>query len=85
MGDVLMADYCWQCTEMILGMPGETNGHKGRTKPGKHVYVICEGCGLTFVDHQGRCTGRFGSQKGCDLGHAWAPEGCLRVCKEPGT
>lgn len=25
------------------------------TRNGKYVEVLCEGCGPTFVDHEGRC------------------------------
>jgi hypothetical protein len=53
-----MADYCLQCSEDYLGMPGSdfvgviteedwVAGYVGN--------VLCEGCGFTQVDHVGRC------------------------------
>lgn len=68
-----MADFCKQCSDQLqygdgkdladLGKPGE------ELKPGHGYPALCEGCGPTLVDKEGRCivedcmvdhsTGRF--------------------------
>lgn len=48
-----MADYCKQCHEEHA-FPGENDG-KGLCEPKHMVGFLCEGCGHTFVDHEGRC------------------------------
>lgn len=55
-----MSDYCFQCTEKYLGMPGDKNDLSGISTPqdtanDMFASVICEGCGFVFVDHEGRC------------------------------
>ena len=55
-----MADFCKQCTEKHLGMPGEKNDFIGLSTPentadGKYPVVLCEGCGAIQVDHTGTC------------------------------
>jgi len=49
-----MAEFCWQCTE-DLGMPGNENDYMSVCSPGQFAEVICEGCGCTTVDCDGRC------------------------------
>lgn len=46
-----MADFCKQCSEELYGENlGDLKGlEKGRRK------VLCEGCGFTLVDEEGRC------------------------------
>jgi len=53
-----MADYCAQCAK-ALGFEGERD-LAGLCGEGETASVICEGCGFTYVDREGRCTG------GCD-------------------
>lgn len=48
-----MADYCKQCSEELLG--GDFGDHKGLVEEGLYCRVLCEGCGITTVDHEGRC------------------------------
>ena len=54
-----MADFCKQCTEYYFGK-GKKNDLSGfstkkDTKKGVYVNVLCEGCGFTWVDHNGKC------------------------------
>ena len=48
-----MADFCHQCSMEMFGQDFHdlagfvSYGHKGK--------VLCEGCGFTWVDHEGRC------------------------------
>lgn len=50
-----MADFCYQCTESALGLSGEENDFVDLAEPGTWVDVLCEGCGSTTVDVDGRC------------------------------
>jgi hypothetical protein len=55
-----MADFCKQCTEKHLGLPGADNDLKGlstQADTDKEMYcvVLCEGCGPIQVDHTGKC------------------------------
>lgn len=53
-----MADFCKQCSEDLFSKDyGDMKGliTEERFKEGYSAYVICEGCGGTFVDHEGRC------------------------------
>ena len=56
-----MADFCWQCTENVLGIPPEKNDFAGvgkddpPLKEGEGYEVLCEGCGFTLVDKTGKC------------------------------
>ena len=55
-----MAEFCKQCVEDVLGLPGDKNDFVGiqteeTTKAGLFSVVICEGCGFIQVDHTGRC------------------------------
>jgi hypothetical protein len=54
-----MAEYCWQCTEKHLGIPGDRNDFAGLASKEYEKYpTVCEGCGGTVVDHEGRCVGK---------------------------
>jgi hypothetical protein len=56
-----VAEFCWQCTE-ALGAKGEQNDFVDLSRPPEaqiHTErafgVVCEGCGPTLVDAEGRC------------------------------
>jgi hypothetical protein len=71
-----MAEYCWQCSEEHLGTDGEQNDFRGLCKEGELIGVLCEGCGLTAVRHDGQCVGY------CDKDLHRAPAGCLFVWQD---
>jgi hypothetical protein len=53
-----MADFCQQCTMTTFGP--ETRDLAGLSTPedtvkGLYAVVLCEGCGPTLVDHEGKC------------------------------
>jgi hypothetical protein len=53
-----MASYCKQCSIDIFGE--DYNDFKNissedDTNNGLYALVICEGCGITQVDHTGKC------------------------------
>lgn len=49
-----MADFCKQCSEEMFGEDfGDLRGLSGP----HDTHVICEGCGPTVVDAEGRCIG----------------------------
>ncbi len=53
-----MADFCKQCALNIFGEDsGDFAGISKAEDTANHTYalVICEGCGATQVDHEGRC------------------------------
>ena len=53
-----MADFCKQCSIEIFGEDyGDLKGLSTDkdTKEGKYPVVLCEECGPTHVDHEGRC------------------------------
>ena len=53
-----MADFCWQCCETVLGIRGEQNDFNGFVEfksEGVTASVLCEGCGPTVVDQEGKC------------------------------
>lgn len=53
-----MSDYCRQCSIDIFGEDnGELRGLSGAedTEKGLYPVVICEGCGVVQVDHEGSC------------------------------
>ena len=55
-----MADYCYQCTEKLIGISGDKNDLKGLSTPadtakGIAPVVLCEGCGPIQVNHLGVC------------------------------
>lgn len=72
-----MADFCWQCTEDILGLDGEQNDCvTPALLAGEVCGVLCEGCGEIWVDRHGWCQGG----PGCTRNHfPRAPDGCLTV------
>ena len=53
-----MADFCKQCSIEIYGEDCKdlydlNDGEK--LKPGSGWKVLCEGCGITLVDNEGKC------------------------------
>jgi hypothetical protein len=53
-----MADFCKQCSEELFGKDfGDLKGliSEEEVKKGFGAVVICESCGYTLVDHEGRC------------------------------
>ena len=52
-----MADFCWQCTEGLGLATGPQNDFfdLGPETLGRDMRVLCEGCGWTYVDIEGRC------------------------------
>lgn len=52
----VVADLCKQCSEEIYQLDGEDLA--GLCGKGFIIDVLCEGCGLTFVDENGFCQGR---------------------------
>jgi hypothetical protein len=55
-----MADFCKQCSIEIFCE--DFRDLAGCSKPedtakGMFAPVICEGCGLVYVDHEGKCVG----------------------------
>lgn len=62
-----MADFCSQCSITIFGQDLEDLA--GITTPeqwaeGDAAVVLCEGCGITWVNPDGKCVSRT-----CDLSH----------------
>lgn len=54
-----MAEFCYQCTQDHFG-DGNKNNFKDLTttkdtKEGLYLTALCEGCGITQVDHNGMC------------------------------
>lgn len=55
-----MAEFCRQCSLSVLGEDfGDLSGllSEEESRSGLCVAVLCEGCGPTCVDHEGRCLG----------------------------
>lgn len=55
-----MADFCRQCAKDLWNDPDAEGDMVGisteeETKKGQFAVVICEGCGYTVVDHEGKC------------------------------
>jgi hypothetical protein len=48
-----MADFCKQCSEELFDKDFEELS--GLCQEGFIANVICEGCGMTEVDHAGEC------------------------------
>jgi hypothetical protein len=53
-----MADFCKQCSEVLFGE--DSHDFAGITSPddtakGLYLTALCEGCGATQVDHEGKC------------------------------
>ena len=55
----MMADFCKQCSEELFGEDfGDFRGIGDPTielKPDEGWEALCEGCGLTLVNHEGVC------------------------------
>jgi hypothetical protein len=51
-----MADFCKECSEHIFGK--DYGDLKGLCNEDEVARVICEGCGITYVDHLGKCDGK---------------------------
>jgi hypothetical protein len=49
-----MADFCWDCCEKHLGVEGKLNDLRGLCEDDEIAHVLCEGCGQTAVDSEGR-------------------------------
>jgi hypothetical protein len=61
-----MADFCLQCSALMFG-PEVGNDLSGISTPEDtaaklYANVLCEGCGMTQVDHTGRCIHHTDSQ-----------------------
>lgn len=56
-----MADFCKQCSTEILCE--DFRDMAGIAKNGEIAFVICEGCGFTWVNEDGECVGN------CDRKH----------------
>ena len=58
-----MADFCAQCWPSAWGDPTEIgqapgfNDLSGVVGEGETFTTVCEGCGVSTFDHQGRCLG----------------------------
>lgn len=58
-----MADFCYQCTAKYFGDELAPKNDcrdlisKMEYDNGSGAVVLCEGCGPTMVDHEGRCLG----------------------------
>lgn len=58
----MMADFCRQCSielftedyEDLAGLTTEEDTIKNI-----FAYVVCEGCGYTYVDHKGNCVNPY--------------------------
>ena len=61
-----MADFCQQCSQEMFGEDFKELANMGDDtplKPGWGYQVLCEGCGPTLVDNDGKCIAD------CDLHH----------------
>ena len=63
-----MADRCLQCTQELREKTGDAVCNLvALCEADAGVFVVCEGCGVTFVDNTGRCrsdcTKHHGSEK----------------------
>jgi hypothetical protein len=72
-----MADFCKQCSEELFGkdfedLKGLSREHSEPLAPGEGYIVICEGCGLTVVDEDGKCISDC--MKHHDKGHIIDPQ-----------
>lgn len=56
-----MADFCRQCSIDVFRE--DFGDMKGLCEEGMMATVLCEGCGPTWVDHEGTCIGA------CARGH----------------
>lgn len=54
-----MADFCSQCSINNFGKDfGDLKGLGKELLPGYGWLCICEGCGITLVDNQGKCVSK---------------------------
>ena len=63
-----MADFCQQCSVEMFGEDFKELANLGDDeplKPGWGYQVLCEGCGPTLVDKEGKCIADY-----CELHHA---------------
>ena len=72
-----MADFCSQCARELLGE--DCGDMRGLCGPGEVVSVLCEGCGGTLVDSEGRC--QFHEQSGGTSRGCWEAGAAARVTK----
>lgn len=72
-----MADFCNQCADDLRLPRGDL---KGLCEQGYKVGVICEDCGITWVDHNGDCvcvdcdkrhSGPYHNERGGGFYHGW--------------
>lgn len=53
-----MAEFCKQCSEALFSDDYRDLADitwPSDTKIGEYAAVLCEGCGVTLVDHNGKC------------------------------
>lgn len=52
-----MAEFCNQCAKDLLFEPGDFAGRitEEKVREGFGSVVLCEGCGVILVDHEGNC------------------------------
>jgi uncharacterized membrane protein YgcG len=62
-----MADFCRQCSIEEFGQ--DFGDLAGLVSPGSAGRVICEGCGITYVNHLGECVA-----ENCLLAHGLRPK-----------
>jgi hypothetical protein len=61
-----MADYCKQCSKAIFGKDYKELANlvtEDEFALGIAASVLCEGCGHTFVDHEGNCLSKEHNHK----------------------
>ena len=55
-----MAEFCKQCAEEAWGPETESDFKgaigKAESDNGWRIVALCEGCGITYVNHEGECT-----------------------------
>lgn len=72
-----MADFCFQCSvDLFFPPPGDL---EGLCEEGQFARVICEGCGLVRVNHQGWCV------SSCVQNHQEPPPAQLEVLRRVWT
>tara|TARA_B100000745_G_scaffold289744_1_gene228087 strand:+ start:441 stop:605 length:165 start_codon:yes stop_codon:yes gene_type:complete len=49
-----MADFCYGCAKDVLGVNPEWNDFNDIVDEGEMLSVLCEGCGIIWVDHEGK-------------------------------
>jgi hypothetical protein len=66
-----MADFCSQCSIELFGEDFKDLANLGNGKPLRENFgwmAICEGCGHTVVDNDGKCVAKW-----CDKKHRKEP------------